>query len=66
MSFELFGSYFPSWVACLAAGILGITLMHITLRQTQMLSAMPLLPIFYLLTGVFTGMTTWLVCFSAG
>ena len=66
MSFELFGSYFPSWVACLAAGIIAITLMHVALRQTGMLSAIPLLPIFYLLTGIFTGMTTWLVFFSAG
>jgi ABC-type dipeptide/oligopeptide/nickel transport system permease subunit len=66
MSFELFGSYFPAWVLCLVAGIFGVTLVHILLRKTGMLAAMPLLPIFYLLTLVFVGMSTWLLFFSAG
>ena len=66
MSFVLFGSYFPAWVACLMGGIFAVILVHVVLRQTGMLVAMPLLPIFYLLTCLFAGMTTWLVFFSAG
>ena len=66
MSFVLFGSYFPAWVACLMAGLVVVTLVHLILRQTEMLVAIPLLPIFYIFTCLFAGMTTWLVFFSAG
>lgn len=65
-AFALFGSYFPSWVARLMLGLLFVTFCHVALRQTGMLPAMPLLPVFYLMACLFAGSTSWLVFFSQG
>ena len=66
ISFILFGSYFPAWIACLIVAILVTVLSHIVLRRTGLLMAIPVLPVFYLLVGIFAGMTTWLILFSSG
>lgn len=66
ISFVLFGSYFPAWVACLMVGLVLTAITHVILRQTEMLSAIPLLPVFYLLVAIFGGMTTWLIFFAGG
>ncbi len=66
ISFMLFGSYFPAWTACLIVAIIVTALSHIALRRTGLLMAIPVLPVFYLLVGIFAGMTTWLILFSAG
>ena len=66
ISFILFGSYFPAWVACLIVAILVTVLSHIVLRRTGLLLAMPALPVFYLLVAIFSGMTSWLILFSSG
>ena len=66
ISFMLFGSYFPAWVACLIVAILVTVLSHLVLRRTGLLRAVPALPVFYLLVSIFAGMTTWLTLFSSG
>jgi len=54
MSFTVFGSYFPAWVACLLAALFVVTMVHVLLRQTEMLPTIPLLPLFYLLLTMST------------
>lgn len=66
LAFALFGSYFPSWVACLMLGLLFVILCHVILRQTGMLPAIPLLPVFYLMACLFAGTSSWLMFFSQG
>jgi hypothetical protein len=63
-SFNLLGSFFPSWILCGVAGILltaGVRLLFVRIRLEPLLS--PLILVYPCLTALFT-FTLWLVFFS--
>jgi len=50
-SFELFGAYFPLWLACALCGVLAAVIVRATLPTEVMGSALPL---------------PWLICSGSG
>lgn len=65
-TFVIFGSYFPAWIACVIMGLIAAAAVQVLLRATDMVTAVPLLPIFHLLVVLFGATTSWLILFSAG
>jgi len=46
-SFNVLGSYFPGWIACMAASILLTALVRLVLNRLQWEQQVPALPLFY-------------------
>jgi hypothetical protein len=62
-SFEAFGSFFPIWIFCLAAGIVLTALVDVLLRGTGWRQELgPRAVIYPSLVGLFT-FTIWLILF---
>jgi YtcA family len=60
-SFDVLGSFFPAWLACLAAGLVLTGVAHWLLSRLKIAVAAPVLT-YPSLTAVFT-MTLWLAFF---
>jgi heme O synthase-like polyprenyltransferase len=63
-SFNVLGSYFPSWIACMIAGILVTALIRFVLNRLQWEQQVPALPLFYFSIALLIACLIWLVTFE--
>lgn len=63
-SFDVLGSYFPGWLACLIIGVCAAALLQVILRRMKWERQLPLLPILYLCVALLIACTVWLVTFD--
>ena len=61
-SFDILGSFFPAWLACLALGLLLTVMARWLLLRLQIVLALPILT-YPSLTALFT-FTLWLIFFQ--
>jgi hypothetical protein len=63
-SFNVLGSYFPGWIACMVAGILGTALVRLVLNRLQWEQKLPALPLFYFSIALLIACLIWLIAFD--
>ena len=63
-SFNVLGSYFPGWIACMIAGILVAVVVHLILSRTGLEQRLAALPLFYLATTLLVACILWLIAFE--
>ncbi len=63
-SFNVLGSYFPGWIACIAAAILLTVALRSILNRTGVEDRLPLLPIFYFSCTLLIACVIWLLAFE--
>jgi hypothetical protein len=63
-SFNVLGSYFPGWIACMVASILLTALIRFVLNRLQWERQVPALPLFYFAIGVLIACLIWLIAFD--
>jgi hypothetical protein len=63
-SFNVLGSYFPGWLACMAAGILLTALVRFVLNRLQWEQRVPALPLFYFAVALLIACLIWLIAFE--
>ena len=63
-SFNVLGSYFPGWIACMVAGILVTALVRFVLTRLQWEQQVPALPLFYLAIALLIACLIWLIAFE--
>ena len=63
-SFNVLGSYFPGWIACIVTSIVLSAVLHWLLKKLGVERSIPLLPIFYLATALLIACTLWLIAFE--
>ncbi len=63
-SFDLFGSYFPSWMLCMAIGVLATVLVRIALKRFDLEHQLAPLVVVYPAMAAFFCFTLWLVFFG--
>ena len=63
-SFNVLGSYFPSWLACMVASILVTALIRFGLNRLQWEQQVPALPLFYFSIALLIACLIWLITFE--
>ena len=63
-SFNVLGSYFPGWIACIVSGILATVILRWILNRTGIEERLPLLPIFYFSLTLLIACVIWLITFE--
>ena len=63
-SFNVLGSYFPGWIACILFGILLTAGLHWIFKRLGLERHLPLLPVFYLAIVLSIACTLWLIAFE--
>jgi len=63
-SFNVLGSYFPGWIACIVASILLTALVRFALNRLQWEQRVPALPLFYLAIALIIACLIWLIAFE--
>ena len=63
-SFNILGSYFPGWIACMVAGILVTAIVRVILNRLQWEQQVPALPLFYFSIAVLIACLIWLIAFE--
>ena len=63
-SFNVLGSYFPAWIACLVASILVTALIRFVLNRLQWEQKVPALPLFYFSIALLIACSIWLITFE--
>jgi heme O synthase-like polyprenyltransferase len=63
-SFNVLGSYFPGWLACMLASILLTALVRFVLNRLQWEQQVPALPLFYFSIALLIACLIWLVAFE--
>ena len=63
-SFNVLGSYFPGWIACLILGVLTTSLAHLILSRMSLERHLPWLPLFYLSMTTLVACSLWLIAFE--
>lgn len=63
-SFNVLGSYFPGWIACIIAGILLTVVLRWVLNRTGIEDRLPLLPLFYFSLALLFACVIWLIAFE--
>ncbi len=63
-SFNVLGSYFPGWIACILAGIAVTAIVRWILNRTGVEEYLPLLPILYLSLALLIACGIWLIAFE--
>jgi hypothetical protein len=63
-SFDLLGSYFPSWMACMAAGILGAVLVRLVLQRLKLEHELAPAVLIYPSLAAFFCFALWLILFG--
>jgi hypothetical protein len=63
-SFNVFGSYFPGWIACMVASILVTALIRFVLIRWQWEQQVPALPLFYFSIALLIACLIWLIVFE--
>ncbi len=62
-SFSILGSYFPSWIICIAAGILLTVGVRLLFRRFDIERELGPLPLIYSCAACFFACTIWLLFF---
>ena len=63
-SFNVLGSYFPGWIACMVASILLTALVRFVLNRLQWEQQVPALPLFYFAMALLIACLIWLITFE--
>jgi hypothetical protein len=63
-SFNVLGSYFPGWIACMVASILLTALVRFVLNRLQWEQQVPALPLFYFAIALLIACLIWLIAFE--
>jgi YtcA family len=63
-SFNVLGSYFPGWIACMVAGLLLTALVRFVLIRLQWEQQVPALPLFYFAMALLIACLIWLLAFD--
>jgi heme O synthase-like polyprenyltransferase len=63
-SFNVLGSYFPGWIACMVAGILVTAFLRFVLNRLQWEQRVPALPLFYFSVALLVACLIWLIAFD--
>ena len=63
-SFNVLGSYFPGWIACILAGIAVTAIVRWILNRTGLEEHLPLLPTLYLSLALLVACGLWLIAFE--
>ena len=63
-SFNVLGSYFPGWIACMVASILVTALVRVALNRLQWEQQVPALPLFYFAIALLIACLLWLIAFD--
>jgi FtsH-binding integral membrane protein len=63
-SFNVLGSYFPGWIACMVASILVTALVRFVLNRLQWEQQVPALPLFYFAIALLIACLIWLIAFE--
>jgi heme O synthase-like polyprenyltransferase len=63
-SFNVLGSYFPGWIACMVASILVTALFRFVLNRLQWEQRVPALPLFYFSIALLIACLIWLIAFE--
>ncbi len=63
-SFDVLGSYFPGWIACMIAAVLLTAAIRWILNKTGIEDRLPVLPIFYFSLAVLIACLIWLITFE--
>jgi YtcA family len=63
-SFNVLGSYFPGWLACMVASILVTALVRFLLNRLQWERHVPALPLFYFSIALLIACLIWLIAFE--
>jgi FtsH-binding integral membrane protein len=63
-SFNVLGSYFPGWIACMVASILVTALVRFLLNRLQWEQQVPALPLFYFAIALLIACLIWLIVFE--
>jgi FtsH-binding integral membrane protein len=63
-SFNVLGSYFPGWIACMVASILLTALVRFVLNRLQWEQRVPALPLFYFAIALLIACLIWLIAFE--
>jgi heme O synthase-like polyprenyltransferase len=63
-SFNVLGSYFPGWIACMVASILVTALVRFALNRLQWEQQVPALPLFYFSIALLVACLIWLIAFE--
>jgi hypothetical protein len=63
-SFNVLGSYFPGWIACIALSVLFTALVRFLLKRLEWEHTLPALPLFYFSVAVLNACSFWLIAFE--
>jgi hypothetical protein len=63
-SFNVLGSYFPGWIACIVASILLTAVIRFVLNRLQWERHLPALPLFYFSIALLIACAIWLITFE--
>jgi hypothetical protein len=63
-SFNVLGSYFPGWIACMVVSILVTALIRFVLNRLQWERNLPALPLFYFSIALLIACLIWLIAFE--
>jgi len=63
-SFNILGSYFPGWIACMVASIVLTALVRFILNRLQWEQRVPALPLFYFAIALLIACLIWLITFE--
>ncbi len=63
-SFNVLGSYFPGWIACMVASILVTAVVRLVLNRLQWEQNVPALPLFYFAIALLIACLIWLIAFD--
>ena len=63
-SFNVLGSYFPGWIACMVAAVLVTAALRWMLNRTGIEDHLPVLPVFYFSLALLIACVIWLIAFE--
>lgn len=62
--FNVLGSYFPGWIACILLGVVVAVIAHVLLKRWQWEARISALPLFYLSLVLLVACACWLITFE--
>jgi len=63
-AFNILGSFFPGWIACIVFGILLTVLVHVILQRADLERNLKALPLLYLCSALIFSSILWLLLFE--
>ena len=63
-SFNVLGSYFPGWIACVISAVVVTAVLRWVLHRAGFEERLPMLPLFYFSLASLIACTFWLIAFE--